>query len=385
MIPKGWTIEHPVDFAKISTGDKDTQNKVNNGKYPFYVRSATVEKIDSYSYEGPSVLTVGDGVGTGKVFHYTEGKFDFHQRVYKISDFKKYVYPKYFYYCFSKNFIRQVVKYTAKTSVDSVRIEMISKMKILLPPFGEQKRIVEILSIWDQAIEKLEKFISVKEKQKRGLMQQLLTGKKRFKEFSNEIWDTFTLDEVGDFSKGKGISKNEVSVTGFPCVRYGEIYTNHHFYIKKYYSFISEPVSKTSKKLNYGDILFTGSGETLEEIGKSVAFLDKKESYAGSDIIVLSPNQKKFNSLFLGFYLNSQGTRRQIHKLAQGQSIVHIYQKDLKTLKFKFPSIKEQQKIAETLMSFDKEIRLLKERIRIVKRLKKGLMQQLLTGKIRLQ
>lgn len=82
-----WVETTIEQVAKVTTGNKDTQNKVENGKYPFFVRSQTVERINSYSFDGEAILTSGDGVGVGKNFHYINGKFDFHQRVYCIYDF----------------------------------------------------------------------------------------------------------------------------------------------------------------------------------------------------------------------------------------------------------------------------------------------------------
>ena len=120
-----WEVKKLGDLANIGTGKKDTQDKVEDGKYPFFVRSQIVERINSYSFDGEAILTAGDGVGVGKVFHYINGKFDYHQRVYKLSDFKEGTSGRYIYEYFKKNFIREVTKYTAKTSVDSVRMEMI--------------------------------------------------------------------------------------------------------------------------------------------------------------------------------------------------------------------------------------------------------------------
>src|SRR5690606_3311011 len=82
-------------------------------------------------------------------------------------------------------------------------------------------------------------------------------------------WEIKSLDEVGKFSKGSGVKKDESLSGDIPCIRYGEIYTKHSDYIKQFYSFISEEVSNTAKRLKKGDILFAGSGETKEEIGKS--------------------------------------------------------------------------------------------------------------------
>ena len=86
-VPKEWEVDELQKMASITTGDKDTQNNERDGMYPFFVRSQTVEHINTYSYDGEAILTAGDGVGTGKIYHYINGKFDFHQRVYMIYDF----------------------------------------------------------------------------------------------------------------------------------------------------------------------------------------------------------------------------------------------------------------------------------------------------------
>jgi type I restriction enzyme, S subunit len=171
------------DVAAICTGDKNTQDRSADGKYPFYVRSQTVQRIAGYSYDGIAVLTAGDGVGTGKVFHYFEGKFDYHQRVYKISDFCPQLDPRFFFEFFKENFIRQVRRFSAKGSVDSVRLEMIRDMDIPLPPLPEQKAIAAVLSAADGEIEALETKLELLKEQKRFLLNNLVMGSIRLPEF----------------------------------------------------------------------------------------------------------------------------------------------------------------------------------------------------------
>ncbi len=90
-----WEVKKLGEVCDVTTGNKDTQNKVDDGLYPFFVRSNTVERINSYSFDGESILTSGDGVGVGKNFHYINGKFDFHQRVYSLRNFKREYSGKY--------------------------------------------------------------------------------------------------------------------------------------------------------------------------------------------------------------------------------------------------------------------------------------------------
>ena len=178
-IPKSWDVMMIGEMCEIHTGTRDTQNKERYAKYPFFVRSQKVERISTYSYDGEAILTAGDGVGTGKIFHYIEGKFDFHQRVYKLSDFSVSIVGKYLFYYFSTNFLKQVNKFSAKGSVDSVRMEMISGMQILVPPKHEQIKIAEILTSIEKLIEKSSEKLSQTQFLKKSLMQDLLTGKVR--------------------------------------------------------------------------------------------------------------------------------------------------------------------------------------------------------------
>lgn len=206
----------------------------------------------------------------------------------------------------------------------------------------------------------------------------------RFKEIVTypSDWKTKKLGELGSFLKGKGISKSETKESGLPCIRYGEIYTHHHYYIKEFYSFIDEETAKKSTGIRKGDILFAGSGETMEEIGKSVAFLHDEKAYAGGDIIIL--RTQGVNSQYLAFALNEGRLAKERAKLGQGHSVVHIYPKDLKELIVYLPSEDEQQKIASILSTWDKAIELKEKMIEEKRQLKKGLMQKLLTGEMRL-
>ncbi len=117
-----------------------------------------------------------------------------------------------------------------------------------------------------------DQFIAKKRDLKQAAVQQLLTGQTRLPGFSGE-WEVRRLGELGRFLKGRGVRKDEASSGSLPCIRYGEIYTHHHDYIKTYNSWISVLVATTATPLKQGDLLFAGSGETKEEIGKCVAFI----------------------------------------------------------------------------------------------------------------
>ena len=199
-----------------------------------------------------------------------------------------------------------------------------------------------------------------------------------------EDWEVSRLFDIGIFYKGKGISKKELSPVGLPCVRYGEIYTRHDFTIREFYSFICREIARQSQKIYCNDILFAGSGETAEEIGKAVAYLNDHEAYAGGDIIILRVSNDN-DAEFLAYLLNSHLINHQKSRLGEGQSVVHIYINELSQILIPYPPLPEQNAIAKLLSIWDKALDKLTRLIELKEKKKKWLMQQLLTGKKRLK
>lgn len=286
---------------------------------------------------------------------------------------------------------------------DSIRREMIRRgqgairsnigqadlatVPILLPPLPEQRKIAEILSTWDAAIAAQERLIANAKRQKKALMQTLLptgahTPKKRLPGFSGD-WRSVCLGDIGKLRKGKGIRRDQVRESGFPCVRYGEIYTQHHEQVRQFHSFIDAETAAESEPISAGDILFTCSGETAEEIGKCVAYLGSEKAYAGGDIIILSPTAD--NASFLGYVLNDTEVAEQKRRFGQGNSVVHISAANLSKLTFKLPSRAEQDAITSVLDDATIHIDGLAAELTTLIQEKSALMQQLLTGKRRVK
>lgn len=173
---EAWEQRKAKELCSISTGKSNTQDRVDDGIYPFYVRSPIVEHSNRYLFDEEAVLTVGDGAGTGKVFHYVNGKYDLHQRVYRMFDFSETITAKYFFYYFSNHFYDRVMAMTAKTSVDSVRYEMIADMDIALPKLQEQIAILNYFDQLEHLITLHRRELEETKKKKRGLAKLLLTG-----------------------------------------------------------------------------------------------------------------------------------------------------------------------------------------------------------------
>lgn len=174
-----WVEKKLGEISSIKTGSKNNQDKISDGLYPFFVRSQTIERINSYSYDCEAILVPGEG-GIGSIFHYINGKFEVHQRVYKISDFIDGVITKYIYLQMKFSFGKHALINTVKATVDSLRLPTFEEFVVPIPPtVEEQNSITRILFDIEEDIQKLESKKAKYQSIKKGMMQELLTGKTR--------------------------------------------------------------------------------------------------------------------------------------------------------------------------------------------------------------
>lgn len=195
----------------------------------------------------------------------------------------------------------------------------------------------------------------------------------RFPEFENDgEWKVVKLGDIAQFFKGKGISKAEVSNTGTtPCIRYGELYTYYKEVVRDIKSYTNIPTDNlVLSKAN--DVIIPSSGETKEDISTASCIIEDGIALGGDINIIRS----SANGIFLSYYLNN-AKKNDIAKIAQGISIIHLYNEQLQNLSIAFPPLPEQQKIAAFLTSLDEQISAHTKKLEALKAHKKGLMQQL--------
>ncbi len=250
-----------------------------------------------------------------------------------------------------------------------------AKIPVSVPPKAEQERIGRILAAVDRAIERTKQLIEAKRKLKKSLAQQLLTGERRLPGLGGP-WTTHRIDTISNISKGAGGSKADLVLEGLPVIRYGELYTTYDVRIDEAVSFLSPEAAKRSKPIRRGDVLLAGSGEDRIEIGKAATYMDGEPAYAGGDIVILTPTDA--NSVFLAYLLDSNHVRREFYRRAQGESVVHLYMKEVASLQVRLPPIDEQTRIATVLSTADRSITLLEKKLAALGELKRGLMQKLL-------
>ncbi len=390
-IPVDWEVKRLDEVCSITTGHKDVNQGCKNGKYPFFTCSRNVFAANSYSFDCEAILVAGNGdVGN---LHYCKGKFEAYQRTYVLKDFSEEV--SYIFHELTYHLMRSLSDGKIGSSIPYITIQQLEGFMLPLPSLPEQRKIAEALSDIDELISALGKLIEKKRNIKTGAMQELLgmrneecgmrnVPRRRLAGFSG-AWVEKRLGECGSFSKGAGISRAQANSGRIPAVRYGELYTTHHEYIKAFESFISDDVARCSTRLTRGDIVFACSGETKEEIGKCAAFLGDEIAYAGGDLLILSPKEA-YDSKFLAFELNTPFCASQKAAAGQGDAVVHIRQHSLEELIVCIPpTLAEQKAIAAVLSDMDAEIASLEVDRAKYERIKTGMMQELLTGKVRLE
>lgn len=277
----------------------------------------------------------------------------------------------------------QIENSVSRAAQPNLFINSIERLKCpIAPTISEQRAIAAALSDVDALLAGLDRLLAKKRDVKQAAMQQLLTGSTLLPGFAGE-WEVQRLGSIGTFVKGSGIRKDEAASGDIPCVRYGELYTRHHDVVRQFTSRISRSVAAQATRLKRGDILFAGSGETKEEIGKAVAFVDDCEAYAGGDIVILRPHSS--DSTFLGYYLNTPPIQVQKASRGQGDAVVHIGAAALAAIEITMPvDTAEQSAIATVLSDMDAELAALEQRRDKTLALKQGMMQELLTGRTRL-
>ena len=200
-VPAHWEVRRLRSLAAIGTGGRDTIDRKEDGPYPFFVRSQTVERIDTWSFDGEAVLTAGDGVGVGKVFHYANGKFDYHQRVYKFSEFR-HLLGQFFFHYFRSTLRNEVFQGTAKSTVDSLRLPMLQNFPVALPPPSEQGAISEYLdkatAAIDAAIARARRQIELIHEYRTRLIADVVTGKLDVREAAEQLPDETDEEEPYD-------------------------------------------------------------------------------------------------------------------------------------------------------------------------------------------
>lgn len=403
MVPKGWELSSIGKISDVSSGGTPSRNNEAywNGNIPwvttaevqFKIIEDTVEKITEEGLANSSAKLFP--AGTILMAMYGQGKTRGQVAKLGIDASTNQAcaaivlhtgYEVDFYYQFLISQYENIREMANSGGQQNLSGGIVKSIPVPVPPLTEQKKIAKILSTWDNAISVTEKLLTNSQQQKKALMQQLLTGKKRLLDengvrFSGD-WNSSKLGDLFNFKKGKGLSKSDLSESGInKCILYGELYTK---YAEIAYEVISRTNSSDGQLSEPGDILLPASTTTSGIDLANATALSEGGILLGGDINILRP-KVRLSSPFLAYFLTHM-KKNEISSRAQGITIIHLYGGDLKSIDIVLPStVQEQQKIATVLSAADAEISILEKKLACLKDEKKALMQQLLTGKRRVK
>lgn len=284
--------------------------------------------------------------------------------------------PKYIYqYLHFQEFTDRVIERCTGTSYPAINSTDLSNIRIAIPVLPEQIKIASFLTAADNKLTQLKKKKSLLDEYKKGVMQKIFSQELRFKDDNGEDfpeWEEKRLGDIATFSKGKGLSKADISDDGeIECIRYGELYTKYNEVINEVYS--KTNVDKTKLVLSEAnDVIIPASGETQIDIATASCVIKSGVALGGDLNIIKTIN----NGVFLSYYLNNR-MKTEIANLAQGISVIHLYSKQLALLNISIPSLPEQTKIANFLSAIDEKINHCGKQIERMEEWKKGLLQQM--------
>ena len=348
------------------------------GEHLVYGANGIIGTHNEYNHEDSEVAVTCRGATCGEVT-ITEPKSWITGNAMVVKPKTMKIRKDFIFHYFKNHGLKNVISGSAQPQITRAGF---APLVFFFPPPSEQQRIAECLSSADEAIAAQARKVDALKKRKKGLMQQLFPREgetknclpeRRFPEFRNEaMWHPSELGSIAVILKGKGITKADLDPDGLQaCIRYGELYT-------RYGEIISKVVSRTKvapSQLFFSepnDIIIPSSGETKIDIAKASCVLAGGIALGG-DLNVI---RTKLNGIFLSYYLNGP-KRLDIAKVAQGDTVVHLYPHQLEALHIAVPSIAEQQRIASCLSSLDSLISAEIQKFDTLKIHKKSLMQQL--------
>ena len=267
-------------------------------------------------------------------------------------------------------------------SMPQLSLQQIRDTIVLCPSVEEQSMIGECFINLDHLITLHQRKCDETKKLKKYMLQKMFpqNGSKvpeiRFKRFTDE-WEQRKLDDVAEFSKGSGYSKGDLIESGTPIILYGRLYTKYETIISDVDTFVeAEDGSVYSKG---GEVIIPASGETAEDIARA-ASVDKSGVLLGGDLNVVMPN-KDINSAFLAISISNGSSQRELARKAQGKSVVHIHNEEIRNLVVPFPTMTEQNKIENYFTDLDHLITLHQRKCEELKKLKKFMLQNMFTQK----
>ena len=316
----------------------DKTDKINQEALILCNKRANLEKGD--------ILFSGTGtIGEVAIVDETPNNWSIKEGVYSLKPISTSINSKFLMYILQTKNIKE--KYFQKVvggTVKSITMADLKKVDIPIPPLEVQEEIVRILDNFTALTAELTAELTARKKQYSWYRDYLL-------KFENKVKIVKLKDIATEMYRGNGIKREEVRETGIPCVRYGEIYTEYGISFEETKSYTDENLITNKKYIEYGDILFAITGESVEEIGKSTVYIGKEKCLVGGDILVMKHKQ---DPVYLSYVLSTENAQKQKSKGKIKSKVVHTNATDIGEIEIPLPPLKVQKRIVEVLDNFEK-------------------------------
>ena len=322
---------------------------INEEDLKYFLLGDYKENLGNYIVSKNDIVIAMSGATTGKIgINNTSKKFYLNQRVGKfIPNIVKLNNRFLYHFLLSKGL--EILKISSVSGAQpNLSTENIKNLVIPVPPLEVQEEIAKILDNYTKSVEEL----------KEKLNEELIARKNQYSwyrdyllKFENKVEIVKLKDIATEMYRGNGIKREEVREIGIPCVRYGEIYTDYGISFEKTKSYTDENLITNKKYIDYGDILFAITGESVEEIGKSTAYIGKEKCLVGGDILVMKHKQ---DPVYLSYVLSTENAQKQKSKGKIKSKVVHTNATDIGEIEIPLPPLEVQKRIVEVLDNFEK-------------------------------
>ena len=339
------------EVAEIGTGSSNRQDEVENGEFPFYVRSKSILRSATYQFDETAIVIPGEG-GIGDIYHFVKGKYALHQRAYRVRLHNNKLLDKYVFHYMRTCFKEYIISKSVGATATSIRKPMLEKFLVPIPPLSVQEEIVRILDKFTTLEAELEAELDCRKRQYEYYRNHLLSlDVINNKESLNKV-EVVTLGEIGTFVRGSGLQKKDFTPAGVGCIHYGQIYTYYGTCADKTKSFVSYETAKQLKYVEHGDVIITNTSENVEDVCKAVVYLGKEPIVTGGHASIFKPSEK-IDGKYFAYYTQTEWFARDKRKYAKGTKVIDVSAADLAKIKIPIPPLAEQQRIVSILDKFE--------------------------------
>ena len=344
------------EFTEVGTGSSNTNEQVEDGLYPFYVRSKSIKRNNKYEFDDESIVIPGEG-GVGDVFHYVNGKYALHQRAYRIHLTEDSISTKFIYYYMVNNFKKYILRNAVQATVLSIRKPKIENFYVPIPSLEIQEKIVKTLDKFTKYVTELQTELQFRLKQYEYYRDMFLS-----EEYLNKLSENITenkfvewkkIGELFEFKNGLNKGK-EFFGRGTPIVNYTDVYKKNKIYLNDLLGTVETTNDEQERySVKRGDVFFTRTSETKEEVGKTSVLLEDVENGVFSGFVLRArPKTELLIPEYCAYCFETYEFRKSVVRYSTYTTRALTNGGTLSKLKIPIPSIEIQNHIVTILDKF---------------------------------